>query len=146
MDAKDLRIGNLVVVNNEKYHPKLRGVILEVTGINETRDSEGLWTYSVSLKHINQEPNTYYETYSQFLEYVEPIKLTEDWLSIMLGFKNEGYEKLKWSKNEFSIFGSDEYTFGLKINDTYDINIDTVNHLQNLYSDHTGEELKLKTD
>ena len=83
MKKNELRIGNLVTVNNLEYHPKLKGVILRVTSISLNSDD-----YSVGLEYINQKPNTYYEEYSQFVRFIEPIQLTEEWLI------NFGFEKL----------------------------------------------------
>ena len=80
LKAKDLRIGNYVNVYNEEFHPKLKGVTLEVDTIDSYRES-------ISLSHININDNKYYESYSQFLKYLKPIPLTKNgWLS--LGQKN----------------------------------------------------------
>ena len=35
LKATELRIGNFVTVDNPKYHPQLKGVLLRVTGIQE---------------------------------------------------------------------------------------------------------------
>lgn len=80
MNPSELRIGVLVFVDNPKYHPKLKGIPLEVTGINERLGEDRELTYCVSLKHINQKPNTYYDTYSQLLKFIKPIPTSSEWL------------------------------------------------------------------
>ena len=79
MKIEDLRIGNLVSVNNKQFHPNLKGAILRVTGLNE-RSSNGVIETSVNLECER-------ETYSQFIEYIEPIPLTEHLLV------DNGFEK-----------------------------------------------------
>lgn len=96
-----LSIGNFVTIDNPKYHPKLKEVIMEITGINECNPLQGEdgTNYSISLKHINQEPNTYYETYSQFVKYIKPVLITRDTL-LFFGFKEEscgaGEDEKEW--------------------------------------------------
>ena len=105
--AKDLRIGNLVMVDNPKSHPQLNGVILEVTSISETKGIDNENTYGVGLKHINQQPYTYYETYSQFIEFIQPIKLTEEIL-LKCGLKrNIHCEFMLFEHSEVPILISD---------------------------------------
>ncbi len=90
---EELRIGNYVTVNNPNYHAKLKDVVLEVTGINPNT-WKGKSTYAISLGHINQEENKYYETIGQFIKYIEPIPLTEQWLKDF-GFKPLGKDWVK---------------------------------------------------
>ena len=100
--ANDLRIGNLVTVNNPKYHPKLKDVILQVISIDELLDFDKIATHAIRLKHINQEPNTYYETYSQFIKFIELIPLSEDIL-LKCGFISNPYQdryESKWCNVE----------------------------------------------
>lgn len=143
MKAQDLRIGNLVYVDNEKYWPKLKGIPLEVTGISENCDVDGLSTHSISLKYINQKKNTYYETYSQFIKFIEPIPLTEDSL-LKLDFVNHGYEGLEWSKDGITIIGGNDLGFGVKINVRIDLDFEYVHELQNYYQLCTKKELTFK--
>lgn len=77
MEANEIRIGNIVMVDNPEYHPQLKNVPLRVTKVEErviNRTAE----YIVGLEHINQEPNTYYESYSQYLKFIKPIELTKN--------------------------------------------------------------------
>jgi len=84
--ATEFRIGNIVTIDNPEYHPKLKGIPLEITGISSAVDTDGNSTYSIQLSHVNQQPNTYYETYSQFLKFIKPILLTEHMLNKACGF------------------------------------------------------------
>lgn len=77
INEKELRIGSIVTVDNPEYHPKLKDIPLIVTGIQE-RVIKGETKYCLSLEHINQKPNTYYETYSQYMRFIRPIPLTEE--------------------------------------------------------------------
>ena len=148
IDAKELRIGNLVRVNNPKYHPKLKGVILEVTSISETIDLDRKLTYSIGLKHINQKPNTYYETYSQFIYFIEPIKLTTKMLVKNFGFKKRDCWFYVGELNELLlreldlVLCTDDMVISYK---NYLHPILTVHHLQNLYaSNNNFKELAYK--
>lgn len=75
--AGDIMIGNIVTVDNPKHHPKLKGVPLRVTGIQEVDFGNSVECH-LNLEHINQDPNTYYDTYSQFFRFIRPIHLTEE--------------------------------------------------------------------
>jgi hypothetical protein len=138
IDVHELSIGNLVTVNNPDYHPQLKGVVLRVTGITPNEKD-----YSISLEHINQIPNTYYPTYSQFLKFIEPIPLTEEWL-LRFGFKkNRAGCSMKGLKITFD---SDEKIFWVDYNFTGTCELRYVHQLQNIYFALTGNELKSKTN
>ena len=54
MEAKNLRLGNFVKVNNQEYHPELDNEILVVVGINQTDNLERTGrTHSVSMNHLD---------------------------------------------------------------------------------------------
>lgn len=135
IDAKELRIGNLVRVNNPKHHPKLKGVILEVTSISETVDLDRKLTYSIGLKHINQKPNTYYETYSQFIYFIEPIALTTEILINNFAVRQtQYYMYFIYSDLKFRTKLMLSSRNGIIILSRYYYPILTVHHLQNLYA------------
>ena len=92
MKTIELRIGNFVTVDNPKYHPQLKGVLLRVTGLHE-RSINGAIETSVNLEH-SVKSMVEYQTYSLFIEYIKPIPLTEKWL-LDFGFKVKGdfYDK-----------------------------------------------------
>lgn len=151
MKASELRIGNLVTVDNPIYHPKLKGIALQVTGLNQRPDMSGNPSYSISLEHINQKPYTYYENYSQLVEFINPIPLSEDWL-LKAGFEKDGHgyhmediyslsisvtrkgEFLPcWLDRPLTPYNSDKFR-----------EVKYVHQLQNLYFALTGEELTFK--
>ena len=74
MKPEELRIGNYVTINNEKAYSGLKGIPFKVVGINKKE------RYSIQLSN-----NEYYE-YNQFIEFVQPITLTEE-LLLKCGFE-----------------------------------------------------------
>ena len=54
MEAKELRIGNIIEINNEIYHPKMKGIPLIVTAINQSVWLKIQNTHSVSLEVLNK--------------------------------------------------------------------------------------------
>lgn len=150
IQANELRIGNLISVKNEKYHPSLLGVPLEVTGISENV-FENESTFSVSLKHINQEPHTYYPTYSQFLKFLQPIPLTPELLEnagfekYMAGEHND-MEMVGYRKGNFDVYFTEKNTFHFADNRT-DVELCEVfyvHQLQNLYFELMHKELSFE--
>ena len=155
MKTTDLRIGNLVTVDNPKYHPQLKGVLLRVTGVQE-RSINGAIETSVNLEH-SVKSMVEYQTYSQFIEYIKPVTLTEQWL-LDFGFEKytgrygvyykhyalEGFRV--WLPRDIYGWG---YTVGRKdfeTGDTYWVKNEVryVHQLQNLFFALTQGELILK--
>ena len=140
----ELRIGNYVTVDNIEFHPKLKDVVLKVTGISETRND-----YSISLEHINQIQNTYYETYSQFSFFIKPIPLTEEWL-LKFGWGQSDEHELCDNSNDVLFYYDYHFErFWIELDDSfttnsicYNMNIKYVHQLQNLYFALTGKELQ----
>ena len=144
MKANELRIGNLVKINNELL-PETENEIYKVYGVNAKfdlsfPDSSGV----VSLNHTKS-----IRIYSQFDEFINPIPLTEEWL---LKF---GFEKLTDKKNGFN---SNSYTYTKGISFIVHLNDKLlsvnfwqgnekkyVHELQNLFFVLTGEELTIQT-
>lgn len=133
VSVTDLRIGNLVIVDNEKYHPKLKDVVLEITEIYESMDLDFKNSHGIGLKHINQKPYTYYERYSQLIVFIKPIPITEEWL---LKF---GFTKPKDSEG-YLLNGLVFYDGFLSSNQKEKLKY--VHQLQNLYHALTGSELQ----
>lgn len=138
LSAKDLRIGNLVKSNNPKHHPRILGEILVVTGIYPTTGFENEKAHGVNLEHVNQKPNTYYESYSQFIKFIEPIQLTEE---ILLKFDFDKIENGTYLNKFYVTIVSGYFVFW--ITDIYSVAIKYVHELQNLYFALTGEELEI---
>lgn len=148
--ASQLRIGNLVIVDNEKYHPKLKDVVLEITEINESMGFDFKNSHGIGLKHINQKPYTYYERYSQLIAFIKPIPLTEEWL-LKFGFVKYGTLHDSYKLNPFivelGILGN-HYTFRKIMNKDESIllkEMKYVHELQNIYKELKGYELPSKT-
>lgn len=149
MEAKELRIGNYATIDNEKYHPQVKGISMVVTGVKETLGLENELTYSVNLKPTAINPNQYYETYSQFIEYIKPIPLTEEWL-IKFGFEKDN-STYSWSKIiedeqrqlciEIESFPNEKGFWYLS---KHFNQLRHVHQLQNIFSALTGQELTLR--
>jgi hypothetical protein len=159
MKPSDLRIGNLVTVNNTKHWPLLKDVPLSIEGVNKCKPLEDVENtdYGVQL-FDNSDYKTRYshtKTFSQFLCFIEPIKLTEEWL-IKLGFYKSSGENPHFTKgNTLLIFKTnyesesieDYYHFEFGITKSFgairEIRLNYVHQLQNLASD-LNEELVLQ--
>lgn len=140
MKAADLRIGNLVTIDNPKAWPKLKGLPLPVCLVTGELDRD--FPNSTGAVHLKGER----ETYSQFDEFIAPITLTEEWLT-KFGFSilSEGY----WHKNKIMVGYTTnddviqyEYLTGVGESQTEMLDLEFVHQLQNLFHSITGEELK----
>jgi hypothetical protein len=150
MEATELRIGNLVTVDNEKCHTHLKGVTMAVVGISPRPDNNHKPTHAIGLEYINQEPNKYYESYSQFLRFIKPIPLTEEWLE-----KSEFVFDLNYREYDKGVHneifsgsicvkcrhGNSKYKWELCIGHVDIRYFNYVHELQNLIFTLTGEEL-----
>lgn len=145
MKASELRIGNLVTINNPEHWPLLKNVTLIVGGVNKCtplKDVENT-DYGVQL-FDNSDFKTRYsatKTFSQFICFIEPIPLTEEWLLKFCFDKNFDF---LLRKKGFSICFE---KVGNELNcylESIGINIQYVHQLQNLYFSLVGEELELK--
>lgn len=157
MKETELRIGNLVIVDNEKCHPHLKDMPLAINGISPRPDNNHNPTHSIGLQHIEQEPNKYYESYSQFLKFVKPITLTEEWL-VKFGFAekesvsgfNYFYKYFKQSDTKGCEQDS-KFSLGRKgtevfINSKWICGVQYVHQLQNLFFALTLKELEIKEE
>lgn len=155
MKTTELRIGNIVTVDNPKYHPQLKSVLLRVVGIQENVIADKI-EHCLQLEHINKKANTYNQTYSQFMEYIKPVALTEQWL-LDFGFKENEYGNMSLFKEfeylEIMCGRGDFYPsyeqpteFAHEENRVVSLKqIKYVHQLQNLYFALMQEELILKT-
>lgn len=146
--AGDIMIGNIITVDNPQYHPKLKNLPLRITGIQE-RSIQGEIEYCINLEHVNQKTNNYYDTYSQFLKFIRPIRLTEDIL-LKAGFRKH---KMSGYDNHFiySLFIGGE-TIGITAIYNADFSImlhgvargvKYLHSLQNIIKIVTGNELEI---
>ena len=67
--ANELRIGNYINVDNEKYHPNIKDVTLTVTGIQQRVINNEI-DHCLNLEITIQKQNTYYEMYNQYIQYI----------------------------------------------------------------------------
>lgn len=126
--AQELRIGNLILLNNEKHRPKETGNVHKIIGINE------------KSAHIYKVFNNQFEDYyGQFYEYLKPLPLTEEWL-LKFGFEKRDVEFPSYTKQGIQI----NYIDGKWLEYARRIEVKTVHQLQNLYFALTGEELSIK--
>lgn len=126
MEAKELRIGNLVYTN--RAHGK---------GEKQKK------TVEVNLHYLRQiEDNC---------NYIKPIPLTEEWL-LKFGFNKEPDKS--FTKRDIAIFLDKRFSSNLFMQEnqgdftwfSYECKIEYVHQVQNLYFALTGEELILKSE
>ena len=129
MEAKELRIGNLV--NYGVNVCPIKSIHTESVLKNEA---------SVYIE-LNQKLNHYCVK----LDEIQPIPLTEEWL-VKFGFNEINFSyyfeniELYFQRSYQSYF----FKFGFEPNEKKAIQIKYVHQLQNLYFALTGEELTLK--
>ena len=128
MKANELRLGNLVTAT-------LTNEIYEI----------GIWALRVI------EDGNYQNSYDTETKVYKPIPLTEEWL-LKFGFKKQ-LDK-SFAKNDFSIFLDKRFKTNLFLQEnqedfkwfSYELKVEYIHQLQNLYFALTGEELKIKED
>jgi hypothetical protein len=146
LGPEELRIGNFLEVDNMQYHPSLKGVVLKVTGISPAKGLEDEWTHSVGLRPIEKLNARSINSYSQLMQFIKPIPLTEDWL-IKFGFikHDMGWFWISWGTNGTEIIqwniSYKQYVFSL--GKARFKTLEHVHQLQNLYFALTGKELIL---
>ena len=120
LDAKDLRIGNLILVHNHY-----------VATIERIGKDIGVKTYGEKISQID-----YIE-----LQYLTPIELTDEWLLRFGLIKDNGYP-YKFLDG-FIKMRNGEYFFKYH---NLDIKLNYVHNLQNLHYIFTQTELTLKDE
>lgn len=123
MEAKDLRIGNLVRSHYDIRHKQnIAYTYYTIGGIKS--DKAMCATETLSTTHLEY-------------EYLQGITLTEEWL-LRFGFEKNGEPKLNgWWLKGICI----EIIDGKFFERRYGISLKHVHQLQNLYYALTGEEL-----
>jgi len=144
MKANELRIGNLVKVDNLEYHPKLKEIPFVVTGITEAVGFENERTHTIGIDHINKKPNTYYPSYSQLIQFIKPIPLTEEMLlsfGLYVNFENEAGKIYKFREKDelidYPILAKKDEPIKFRKREIY------LHDLQNIYFALTGKELNI---
>jgi hypothetical protein len=119
MDAKELRIGNLIMW--EGNHHKISSI-----------NSNGF----VSITKKNLEPSRF------LIQKTKPIKLTEEWL-VKFGFEIDWI--ISHKDEYFNLFQeSENYYYSADMHHYTSVKMMHVHQLQNLYFALTGEELIIK--
>ena len=140
LSANELRIGNLITIDNSVYWIELRDIPLIVTHIGQTMNIKGESSHSVGCEHTNPKTNTYYEIYPQFIENIKPIQLTEEWL-LKFGFEKDN--ELNFVKFSFKVHFWSNYNSYMYGWIGGNIEIKYVHQLQNIYFALTGQELTI---
>ena len=148
MDARELRIGNYVTIENAAWYD-LKDVPLMVTQVKIHKDD--MFPNSTGMVTCCQLKDWKWD-YSQFDEFIRPIPLTEEWVN-NFGFLKEhpgemivSDKKLAmwyhWVKGAFNVEVSD----GKIVFEVYShyIHVKYVHQLQNIYFALTETELVLQ--
>lgn len=85
MHFSNLRIGNIVMVDNEKHHPEIKDVPMVITSISRNYIHQTGYRYYCELDKLIQEKYDW-KNYSQFIEFLKPVEITKYWLE-KLGFE-----------------------------------------------------------
>ena len=142
MKANELRIGNLVTINNEEHHAKIKSIPLIICGIEKLRSEEGA---KILLNYPKEQENIVIPAFSQFEQFINPIELSDEFMTIF-GFK-ETFMGI-YSIWEFDDFGrsfnvtQDSNGFSFQIHGDWK-EIKYVHELQNIHFIMTGEELAM---
>ena len=137
LKPSEIRIGNLVTVNSPEYWPQLKGIVLEVIGINQCKPLEGVENTDYAVQLIDRK--NYKQTYSQFICFIEPIKSNEK-LFTSLGLQ-EG--ELGYYYKKSVMISVDNHIY-IGETETWIAEKNYIHELQNLYFDIEDEELVLQ--
>lgn len=136
INANELRCGNLVMTNNSKYRSEDVGKIACITQIDSDRYFEEI-KGNVSLYLIDDK---YKDTYGQWLIYIEPIPITEQWI-LNFGF-TESETDLR--KGNIIVRFRDNESLIITIIDSVVLpKCQYIHELQNLYFALHRQELEL---
>jgi len=84
MHLSELRFGNFVLIENEKHHPEIKNIPMVVKSISRNYwQGEGYFYYCELDKLIPEKYDL--KNYSQKIEFLKPIILTEEYL-LKFGF------------------------------------------------------------
>lgn len=156
INAKELRPGNLVMLNNPKYWPQKTGATMMVTSVYPKHYEEHRWCISMldifNLPFKVADPWIFagsIDEINQFEKFVDPMLLTGDWL-YKLGFKDNGFDRKEnpkyikhWEEGQVCLFSIGN-SFYLDDGKHYEPELKYIHTLQNCYQILTqGKELVL---
>jgi hypothetical protein len=137
MQANELRINNLVFVDNPKHHPGFKGVALIVTSVDKLNVGVGKYDDG-EVVHI----------FSQKMKYIQPIPITEEWL-VKMGFEKDGNNYYTHIGERFDLvvtWDTIDKCFYTELRplegNSLQIDCEYIHQLQNLYFTLTGKELE----
>lgn len=145
MDVKELRIGNIVSIDNEKYWPLMKGKPLIVNQIAERiKPNKTGASYAIQLDYINPDKFSYAGAMGVWIDSIEPIKMTVVWkiyfgLREPIGIHNDKFsglihvEKATYSKGLWEFHIGDILVMCFRY----------VHELQNMYFSLTGNDFDL---
>ena len=147
LEAKSLRIGNLVTINNPDCFKGLINIPMIVEGATKSKGIENEDSYSIQLKRMtNDEWNPLKH---QFIQFIKPIALTEEWL-IKTNMSTTKYSfKISIHNEVFSGTILVEYSrligkYSIYIGNIHIRYVSYLHELQNWFYSNTGEELTFK--
>ncbi|EHQ41576.1 hypothetical protein [Myroides odoratus] len=146
IQASELRLGNLVFVDNKKYHPKLKNIPVVVTGIEKktlTNDQKQSFPFSDSSIRIVPTQGEFKDLeIGQLNEFIKPIELTEERL-LQCGFKHTGNGFYELLGTHIGLCNIGDVFFNVGFKGITIGNIKYLHQLQNLYFALTGKELEI---
>tara|TARA_B100002049_G_scaffold42555_1_gene29008 strand:- start:2163 stop:2615 length:453 start_codon:yes stop_codon:yes gene_type:complete len=78
IQSNELRIGNLVLVENKKHRPDLKDKVMVVSGINTDRVKPGLANEPSASITVYAKEDKFKDSTGQWIEYLKPIQLTRE--------------------------------------------------------------------
>ena len=126
IQANELRVGNLVLLNNPVYRPIDTGQIHLINAITKEY---------ASVSKLTKEPFT--DTYGQYLQYIEGIPITTEWLLKFRFKKKLNDNKVSYNKHNIII----HFVNGIFTEYVHQKQIKYVHKLQNLFFEIRGVEL-----
>jgi len=143
INAKELMIGNYVTINNPKYRPDDTGKILVVTEIKTEQSTKHFESGQTISGYLLE--NKYKDTFGQYVEFIQPIPITEQWL---LDFGAKKKEHMPYYYFDYILIKIVEGTYEVSVKffggyNSTDFCIHYVHHLQNLSFALSGKELNL---
>lgn len=133
MKANELRIGNIVTIENKMYWEAMKGKPLRVIGINLGRLDK---LFPKSTGRISLETFDRKLQFSQMDEFIQAIILTEEWL-LKFGAILQPWG---WVLNEILIRWNLKDKFWIELGNGKKIELPYVHIFQNFFA-LTGEEL-----
>lgn len=147
MKATDLRIGNLVTVNNPEFWPQLKDVPLSIYSITPNKSIKNdECSYSIGLISLNDRDNITMPLYDQMIEFIEPIPLKG--IFWKYGNTDSNDDEFIWESavrdiRYYLVNGFIQRTKGQYCPLSNNEHITYLHQLQNLYYILTGFELAL---